>query len=259
MNIHALKISLALLLSGSVAGFSQGSFRLVNGKAYNVLDSSVWRYFDNLEVRSVNPDGGLVCRCFTVHDDSFVVGGNNGFSGSYSVVNASHRVYGETILLLNYQSYQPLSPGMTLPGPIRAMLSNVATMGSTSSLTTYRGSSGNDNVLRFENIDNYPVYDCGVDYYPPEPKLTPAQIKSAIKARLAQERKTFLWVYSQATNGDVSMQCDLGEHYLNGVGTSTNRDLAIHWLRLASASGDFEASNVLARITETNSTAKLDN
>ena len=86
----------------------------------------------------------------------------------------------------------------------------------------------------------------GIPYEPPPQPLTPAQIKQKIK----QQKKTFNWIYSQATNGDVTMQCDLGEHYLSGNGTKTNRDLGIKWLQKAANQGDIEASNELMKLNE---------
>jgi hypothetical protein len=74
-------------------------------------------------------------------------------------------------------------------------------------------------------------------------------------ARIAEAQKQFLvqsnvivWLKPQATNGDASAQCDLGEHYLNGQGCETNKTLAIFWLQKAAAQGYSEASNRLAKI-----------
>ena len=56
------------------------------------------------------------------------------------------------------------------------------------------------------------------------------------------------WLLSQATNGDASAQCSLGEHYLAGLGCETNRDLAIQWLQKAADGGSTEASNKLSQL-----------
>ena len=89
------------------------------------------------------------------------------------------------------------------------------------------------------------------------------ELQEAVQAAaLAQQRKLFMvqsntvvWLQSQATNGSPSAQCSLAEHYLKGIGTETNRDLAIHWLQLAANQGDMEATNLLLKVTETNSIA----
>jgi len=101
------------------------------------------------------------------------------------------------------------------------------------------------------------LWDCGKPYVPPP--LTPEQIKAAQDAAkitaLREKQKQFLaqsnavvWLQSEATNGDVSAQCSLGEHYLNGQGCETNRDLAIQWLQKASDGGSVEASNKLSQL-----------
>ncbi len=102
-----------------------------------------------------------------------------------------------------------------------------------------------------------PLYDCGTPYTLPPP--TPEQIQAAQDAaRLAAQRqkeRRFLvesnavrWLQPQASNGDAGAQCDLGEHYLNGVGCETNRQQAVYWLTQAADQGDFEASNKLANL-----------
>lgn len=101
------------------------------------------------------------------------------------------------------------------------------------------------------------LWDCGKPYVPPPP--TQEQIKAAQEAAkvtaLREKQKQFLaqsnvivWLQPQATNGDVLAQCDLGEHYLNGLGCDTNRDLAIQWLQKAADGGSMEASNKLAQL-----------
>ncbi len=100
-------------------------------------------------------------------------------------------------------------------------------------------------------------WDAGKPYVPPPP--TPEQIKAAQEAaatRAAEEKKRALqgqinavrWLQSQATNGDTYAQCSLGEHYLNGQGCETNRDLGIQWLQKAADGGSMEASNKLLQL-----------
>jgi hypothetical protein len=102
-------------------------------------------------------------------------------------------------------------------------------------------------------------YDCGTPYVPPPP--TPEQIKAAqedAQKRALEDKKrawatqirTVIWLQSQATNGDISAQCSLGLHYLNGQGCETNRQLAIYWLQKAADQGDLEASNKLVSLNK---------
>ena len=101
------------------------------------------------------------------------------------------------------------------------------------------------------------IYDMGTPYVPPPP--TPAQIAAAKEAARLQakyghekmleaETNTVRWLLPQATNGDASAQCDLGEHYLNGQGCETNLEQAIFWLQKSAAQGNLEASNKLATL-----------
>ena len=101
------------------------------------------------------------------------------------------------------------------------------------------------------------LWDCGTRYVPPPP--TAEQIKAAqgaTKIRAIADKKRAMegqtnavhWLQSMATNGDVSAQCSLGEHYLNGQGCETNRDLAIQWLKKAADGGSVEASNRLSKL-----------
>jgi TPR repeat protein len=72
---------------------------------------------------------------------------------------------------------------------------------------------------------------------------------AAAKAYQAQAN-VIRWLQPQATNGDASAQCSLGEHYLTGQGCETNRTQAIYWLTQASNQGDIEASNKLANLKQ---------
>jgi TPR repeat protein len=111
----------------------------------------------------------------------------------------------------------------------------------------------------FDGYQNQPIdlYDCGSVYRPPP--LTPEQIKAAQAAaqlRAARDHQRYLigqtnavrFLLSEATNGDASAQCSLGEHYLAGLGCETNRDLAIQWLQKAADGGSMEASNKLSQL-----------
>jgi TPR repeat protein len=103
------------------------------------------------------------------------------------------------------------------------------------------------------------LWDCGIPYVAPPP--TPEQIKAAqeaAKVRAIADKKKAMeaqanavrWLQSQATNGDASAQCSLGEHYLAGIGCETNREQGIYWLKQASAQGDIEASNKLSTLAQ---------
>lgn len=101
------------------------------------------------------------------------------------------------------------------------------------------------------------LYDCGRPYDPPP--LTAAQIHAnqqaaqihAIASKKNSEQaqiNAVHWLQSQATNGDASAQCDLGKHYLSGIGCETNRSQGIFWLTQAANQGDLEASNKLVNL-----------
>ena len=109
------------------------------------------------------------------------------------------------------------------------------------------------------NMVDVPIalYDCGTPYV--APTLTPEQIRAVQETasvatirehqkELISQTNTVHWLLSQATNGDESAQCSLGEHYLNGQGCETNRELAIYWLTQAANHGDIEASNKLVSL-----------
>lgn len=74
-----------------------------------------------------------------------------------------------------------------------------------------------------------------------------AEIVKKQKLFIAQSNAV-IWLQSQATNGDTSAQCSLGEHYLKGEGCETNREQAIYWLKKAADQGDIEASNKLVNL-----------
>ena len=102
------------------------------------------------------------------------------------------------------------------------------------------------------------LWDCGIwTNTPPPEEIAAAQAKAAAeeKRRAATQKKidegqvrAFVWLQSEATNGSSSAQCSLGLHYLNGQGCETNKELAVHWLKIASDNGDFEASNKLEQL-----------
>lgn len=52
----------------------------------------------------------------------------------------------------------------------------------------------------------------------------------------------------QASNGYPSFQIEVAKRYLAGDGVTTNRALAIHWLRAACTNGESEATNLLRQI-----------
>lgn len=139
-------------------------------------------------------------------------------------------------------------------------------------LTNYYGNeTSHENINAFAMwVGNYDdggrpidLYDCGTPATAAEMKpIKDAEaaeadsIKVQNKALQIASRKKFLigqtnavhWLIIQATNGDSSAQCSLGEHYLAGQGCETNRELGTYWLTQAANQGDMEASNKLDRI-----------
>ncbi len=70
---------------------------------------------------------------------------------------------------------------------------------------------------------------------------------NAIHDYMAQSN-AIVWLTRQATNGDVSAQYSLANHYLNGQGCPTNLETAVLWLKKAASAGSIEASNKLVTI-----------
>jgi Sel1 repeat len=185
-------------------------FRSVNGQKYNILYAKTWQVVSGKVYQQA--DNILIL------DNSFGHLTDNGWQSSYYAVT-------------NY-------PGNPTADTSISVL-----------------------AMRIGNYDmgGMPIefYDCGTPYVPPP--LTPEQIKAQQEAAKAaaqlKYQKEFLaqsnaivWLQPQATNGDAGAQCSLGEHYLNGQGCQTNRELAIFWLKKSAAQGNSEASNKLATL-----------
>lgn len=144
---------------------------------------------------------------------------------------------GNQIILANYPALEILTTGQTIDFAARK-------------IGTIRG-------LKSDGTDSSRVLELWEYYTPPQP--TPEQIaavKEAARLKTERERQKYLlgetnavrWLLSQATNGDSSAQCDLGEHYLAGLGCETNREQGIYWLQQAAAQGYVEASNKLTTL-----------
>jgi TPR repeat protein len=93
--------------------------------------------------------------------------------------------------------------------------------------------------------------DYGIPCNPPA-ELIKRQIEAARAKSLAEKKKAeqgqiaaVKFLEPKATNGDDNAQCELGLHYLNGLGCETNRDTAIYWLQKAAAQGNLRASKKL--------------
>jgi TPR repeat protein len=212
-----LIISCSFLISTFDAA---AQYRKVHGQIYGLTDPNApWTSFrTSMLVRGFSPEGFLVLQEFTdvsVQDSAAVVK-----KRAYSQGHAERKL-GQTIILKNYPLQSKLNVRDEIPPGIIAMRVGL-------------------------------IYDYGTDYQMPVRPLTAAEQKALTKQKSAQDVKTFQWLCSQATNGSVSAECSLGEHYLNGIGTDPNHEAAIEWLKKAAAQGDAHASNVLARISMTN-------
>jgi hypothetical protein len=223
MNYNKLIVA-GICLTTLFTFSAAAQFRKVNGQIYGLTDPNApWTSFRNaMVVRNFTPEGYLVLQAFTdvkVADPAIVAD-----KRAYSQSHAERRL-GQIITLKNYPMAGKLNEGNEIPPGIIAMRVGL-------------------------------IYDYGTDYQPPLRPLTPAERTAAAKRKSAQDVKTFNWIYSQATNGSVSAQGEVGEHYLNGIGTETNHAAGIEWLQRAANAGDPHASNVLARISATNSPAQ---
>lgn len=111
------------------------------------------------------------------------------------------------------------------------------------------------------------LYDCGTLLDPAEERREEQALrektaetekaKAAVVAAKLKEKqaKEFLFqsnivahLQTPATNGEAWAQCSLGLHYLRGQGCDTNRELAMKWLNLAAAQGDYEAVTTVERL-----------
>jgi hypothetical protein len=117
---------------------------------------------------------------------------------------------------------------------------------------TYSTAQGGSRTIR--------KLDYGIPCEAPQ-KLVERAIAAAAAASKAKEEinrqkifqaqiNTVRWLSPQATNGDASAQCSLGEHYLNGQGCETNQEQGIYWLQKAADQGDLEASNKLEQLKQ---------
>jgi hypothetical protein len=248
-------IAFAILL---LATSAKAQFRLINGKAYSLTDSQAgWTVFtDPLRVRGFC-DNDVICRSYhdvRVEDPSYYVANRT--------VQMTHneRCWGSCIVLRNYPNVTQLNIGDDIPAPQVAMRVGDADITSSQREawhSVYRSSYGSSTARTSYGMDeNVMLYDMGTPY---TPQLTVAQIAAERKKRAKQEVKSFHWLQIQATNGDASAQCILGQRYLNGRGTETNREAAIYWLKMAAAQGHEESSNVLFRLENPNTNSITDN
>ena len=225
-----------ILLAGMFIVFSaaaQSDYRVVNGQIYNPSLSKLWKV-QHGKIVDVQ-ENGIILQTFTtnaVYQNVFVQGvGTPGALGGTSDHNEK-RLVSSTLI------------------PAQRLF-----------ITNYSGGAMDQEIsIRSIKTVNIKIagqvleeWDAGKPSGPPPP--TPEQL-AAIKLKQELDTKRALnaqtnavrWLLSQATNGDVSAQCNLGEHYLIGQGCETNRDLAIQWLRKAADGGSAEASNKLSQL-----------
>jgi hypothetical protein len=221
-----LKTTLLFFLCSIISSF--GQFRIVHGgQVYSIYDASAWVPFGTLEVSTVMPQG-ILCRVVIDKTITSTLVSHPGTAFRSSETSRTFRTYGQTIFLMDYHSPYALVPG-SIFGPVQAVLVNVEPLSR-----------------------NYSVYDVGAPYTPPVVPLTPEQKAALAKKKHHEAVKVFRWLENQATNGSVSAQTSLGEHYLTGNGTDTNLVLGKYWLQKAADSGDVEASNKLVSLSQTN-------
>lgn len=67
--------------------------------------------------------------------------------------------------------------------------------------------------------------------------------------RITMAPKVLAYQFQQASNGLGSFQLIVGKRYLTGDGVETNLNLARHWLRAACTNGEFQASNLLLKVS----------
>ncbi len=233
--ITSMKTKL-ILLTGMffvLTAAAQSNFRMVKGQLYNSSLSTLWKV-QHGKIADVQ-ENGIILQTFTtnkVYQNVFVEGvGTPGAFGGTSDHNekrlvSSTLIPAQRLFINNYSS-----------GAIDQEISIRAIKTGTIKIT--------GQVLE--------EWDAGKPYVPPPPtpeQLAAIKLKQELDKKRAMEGQTNAvhWLQSQATNGDVSAQCSLAEHYLNGQGCETNRDLAIQWLQKAADAGSMEASNKLSQL-----------
>lgn len=151
--------------------------------------------------------------------------------------NQLRREPGNEIVLANYPALEILTTG-------REISLDAQQVG------TIRG-------IKRDGADSSKVLELWEYCTPPQP--TPEQIaavREAARIKSERQRQKYLqgqtnavrFLQSEATNESASAQCDLGIHYLTGLGCETNREQAIYWLQKSAAQGNLEASNKLATL-----------
>jgi TPR repeat protein len=231
-----------------LATSTNAQFRLINGKVYSLTDSQAgWTVFhDNLRVRGFYENDVI---CWSYRDeplpDTYWYVANRQVAEHHS-----ERVWGQKIVLRNYPNAHLLNIGDDITPPVVAMRAGDANVTSSERgvwRTYYSNNSGRASRSSTSGgiEENVLLFDMGAPY---QPQLTPEQIAAEKKNQSKQDVKSFHWLQKQATNGDASAQCSLGQRYLTGRGTETNREAAIYWLKQATAQGHEESSNILWRL-----------
>lgn len=255
-------IAAVLLLAAFFITLPAGAqYRMVNGTVYSLTDprTPFTSFTCPMRVRGILASGELrLQECFY----SRVIDPPEYMARTH--INHSHEEcsFGREIILKNYPLGAQLTVGDEIPGGIIAMrVAGTFTSGSrsvgSSSFSDNAGYAAQTHSSYGSETDGV-YYDYGTDWQPPARVLTPAEQAAAAKKKKEMEVKTFKWLFNQATNGSVGAQCSLGEHYLNGRGTPTNLAAATQWLQTAANAGDVHASNVLFRLTHTNTVAADD-
>jgi len=251
-----MKILLCVIVAMTVFSVAaQSGYRLVNGKAYSVIDPNSWMvFYDNLKVIGYSEDG-IICESYKTetHD----AGGQMSHLANprYNPNLVTKVIHGEKLILKNYWKMNvPLESDISPPiKAIRTGQTSITRSGDTwTTSPVYSGSSSGSSYTVSVSI-----YDMGVDYYPPAHALTPEEQKTAVKKHAEQENKTVQWLFSQATNGSASAETSLGFRYLKGQGVPKDEALGRQWLQKAAADGDAEAASKLATLAaaQTNSEA----
>ena len=243
---------LCLIVSVMVMFFSsaaQSAFKMVNGKIYSTIDSSVWTYFtDNLKVIGYSEDGFI---CESYKTETHDAGGHISHDANprYHPNNVTTIIHGQKLILKNYRSQTPATLESDISPPINAIRTGQRTI--TQSGSAWTTDSANSGSRYSGSGKTVFVYDMGVDYYPPPRVLTPEEQKVEAKKHADQDRKTVQWLLSQATNGSASAECSLGVRYLKGQGVETNAALGRSWLEKAAAQDDTEAIYWLQKLATT--------
>jgi hypothetical protein len=218
----SLSLIIAVLVSLSAQG--QSLYRLVQGKVIP-RNSRDWTIIsDGIEVKGFL-GGALLCTTFTMHEVNTTTTVPSAHFTHVVAATKSVKTYKDSFVLTNYPTAKRCVIGDVLRSPIA--------------------------VMRIDGMGARALYDYGVDYTPPERKLTPEEAAAAkaqaVKMNAVGETAKLKFDEEQAENGKDLYQYRMGMRYLNGDGVEKDPAKASEYLEKSAAQGNQDAVKALAK------------